>query len=162
MRKIVCCFIGHRKIEKTNALVNKLRCTIEKLIKDENVNAFLFGSKSQFNDLCYEITSELKYIYPHIVRIYVRAEFPYIDEEYRKYLLQKYEKTYFPENILNAGRASYIERNFEMINKSDFCIMYYDENYIPCNKKSTDQSGTKIAYNYAVKKKRKIINVFTA
>ena len=66
----------------------------------------------------------------------------------------------------NAGRASYVERNQEMINKSDFCIVYYDENYAPPKRKNsrrdlTDyqpKSGTKIAYDYAVKKKKIIIN----
>ena len=68
----------------------------------------------------------------------------------------------------NAGRASYVERNQEMINKSDFYIVYYDENYAPPKRKNsrrdlTDyqpRSGTKIAYDYAVKKKKKIINCF--
>jgi hypothetical protein len=61
----------------------------------------------------------------------------------------------------NAGRASYVERNQEMINKSDFCVVYYDENYAPPRRKNsrrdmTDyqpRSGTKIAYDYAVRKK---------
>jgi len=144
MKNIFCSFIGHRRIEKTNMLVNTLKHTIKKLITDENVDTFLFGSKSQFNDLCYEITSELKKEHPHIKRIYIRAEFPYIDEKYRNYLLQKYEESYFPERLINAGKASYIERNFEMINKSDFCIMYYDVNYIPCNKKVSPKAVQKL------------------
>ena len=83
-------------------------------------------------------------------------------------MLQHYEDTYFPEYMENAGRASYVERNQEMINKSDFCIVYYDENYAPPKRKNsrrdlTDyqpRSGTKIAYDYAVKKKKIIINCF--
>lgn len=55
-----CCFFGHRKINKTDELVNKLTETIEKLIVENGVGTFLFGSKSQFDDLCYEIVSELK------------------------------------------------------------------------------------------------------
>ena len=30
-----------------------------------------------------------------------------------------------------AGKASYIERNFAMIDDSDYCIFYYDNNYKP-------------------------------
>ncbi|MBR2472235.1 MAG: hypothetical protein IKB55_06085 [Clostridia bacterium] len=68
-----------------------------------------------------------------------------------------YEETYFPDHILKAGRASYVKRNYEMIDKSYFCIVYFDESYVPHSNK---KSGTKIAYEYAVKKKKEIINVF--
>ena len=50
---------------------------------------------------------------------------------------------------------SLYERNFEMINKATFCIFYYDENYIL----PKSNSGTKIAYEYAIKKKKQIINL---
>ena len=67
-----------------------------------------------------------------------------------------------------AGKASYVERNQEMINKSDFCVIYYDENYLPPRRKNSrrdlfhyqPKSGTAVAYDYAVKKKKKIINCF--
>ena len=75
----------------------------------------------------------------------------------------------YPEKIRGAGKASYVERNQEMINKSYFCVVYYDESYTPQERKNNrkaivdyqPKSGTKIAYDYAVKKKRKIINIFT-
>ena len=156
MNKNTCCFIGHRKIKITNEQKNKLRNTIEKLITQNNVDTFLFGSKGEFDELCYEITSELKQYYSHIKRVYVRAQFPYISEEYKNYLLKIYEDTYYPDKILNAGRYSYVERNFEMINNSKFCIMYFDENYLP-NKHT--KSGTKTAYAYALKKEKTIINI---
>ena len=83
-------------------------------------------------------------------------------------MLERYEDTYFPEKMSNAGKASYVERNQEMINKSGFCVVYYDENYLPPRRKNsrrelTDyqpKSGTGVAYSYAVKKKKVIINVF--
>ena len=85
----------------------------------------------------------------------MRAEFPYIDEKYQSYLLNKYDETYYPDRLLNAGRAVYVERNYEMIDKSNYCICYYDSNYKP--KKRT--SGTKIAYDYATKKGLSITNI---
>ncbi len=157
MCKNTCCFFGHRKIEITNELRKKLYNIIEKLILEESVDTFLFGSKSQFNDLCYQIICELKASYPYIKRIYVRAKFPYINDDYRAYLLQKYEETYYPDNMIKAGKSVYVERNCEMINKSRFCIIYFDKNYsLPRQKKS----GTKIACDYAMKKQRRIINLF--
>ena len=148
-----CCFIGHREINVTDELKEKLRVVIECLIVDENINKFLFGSKSQFDDLCYDIVTEIKKKYPHIKRIFVRAEYPYIDENYEAYLLESYEDTYFPKSVLGAGKASYVKRNCEMIDNSRFCILYYKEDYSPKGRKS----GTKIALAYAEKKKKTII-----
>ena len=42
----------HRKINETEELKQKLTEVIENLIVHENVDTFLFGSKSEFNDLC--------------------------------------------------------------------------------------------------------------
>ena len=163
-----CCFFGHRGIDETEELKNRLCGFVENLIVNEKVDTFFFGSKSQFDDLCHKIVTELKEKYPHIKRIYERSAFQHIPDWYEDSLLQHYEDTYFPEHMENAGRASYVERNQEMINKSDFCIVYYDENYAPPKRKNsrrdlTDyqpRSGTKIAYDYAVKKKKIIINCF--
>ena len=155
MKRNVGCFFGHRTITETEELKMKLVEIIERLITDENIDVFLFGSKSRFNDLCYEIVTEIKEKYPHIRRVYVRAEYPYISEQYKNYLLKNYEDTYYPENIMNSGKCSYVERNYEMIDNSQFCIVYYDEQNAP----TTRKSGTKIALDYANKKRKKIIRV---
>ena len=55
-----------------------------------------------------------------------------------------------------------------MIDKSNFCVVYYDETYLPPRRKNSRQnlfdyqpkSGTAVSYNYAVRKKKEIINVF--
>ena len=148
-----CCFFGHRRINETEELKAKLAEAIEKLIEEKQVDTFLFGSKSQFNSLCLSVVTEIKEKYPHIKRIYVRGEYPYINEQYKSYLLESYDDTYYPEKILNAGKATYIERNYEMIDKSHYCIVYYDR------QDTTHKSGTKIALNYAIKKRKKIVNV---
>ena len=156
MKSNVCCVFGHRTINETDELKSKLNKIIEKLIVDEKVNTFLFGSKSRFNDLCYETVTQLKEKYPHVKRIYVRAEYPYISDDYKNYLLEFYEDTYYPERIMNSGRAAYVERNCEMIDSSYFCIVYYNEAYTPATRKS----GTKLAVNYAEEQGREIINLF--
>ncbi len=161
-----CCFFGHRKINETDELKQRLYEEVEKLI-ERGVNTFLFGSKSEFNDLCYDIVTNLKEKYSNIKRVYVRAEFPHISDEYKNYLLQSYEDTYYPEKILDAGKAVYVERNYEMIDNSLFCIAYYSEEYKPAKRKNNKKdlteyqpkSGTKLAYDYAIKKKSVIINV---
>ncbi len=155
MKENTCCFFGHRTIKQTEELKIKLIDTIERLINVEKVDTFLFGSKSSFDSLCLELVTELKKKYPHIKRIYVRAEFPFIDDGYKEYLLKSYEDTYFPEKIVGSGRAVYVERNCEMINKSRFCVVYYDEENLPSKRKS----GTKIAFEYAQKQGKEIIKV---
>ena len=163
-----CCFFGHRKITETDELKSNLYSEIEKLITNEKVHTFLFGSKSQFDDLCHTIVTELKEKYPHIKRVYVRAEFPYIDDSYREYLLERFEDSYYPEKIIDAGKAAYVERNYEMIDNSSYCICYYDENYAPPRRKNSrrdlldyqPKSGTGMAFDYANKRNLMIYNVF--
>ena len=155
MKEKTCCFFGHRMINETEELKSKLFEIIEKLIVKNSVDTFLFGSKSRFNSLCQETVTEIKEKYPHIKRVYVRAEFPYISDDYKRYLLENYEDTYFPEKIINSGKAAYIERNCEMIDKSRYCIVYYDEKVAP----TTRKSGTKIALDYAIRHKKEIINL---
>ena len=162
-----CCFWGHRRINESENLKSAMCNIVSDLIENKGINTFLFGSRSQFNSLCYEIVSYLKELYPHIKRIYVRAEYANINEDYRKYLLEKYEDTYYPEKIRNSGRAVYVERNRYMIDRCSVCVVYYKNDYSPlmCKRGKTDmernrfKSGTKIAYDYALKKGRIIINI---
>ena len=151
----ICCFLGQRRIEETEELKQRLYLIIENFILKEKVATFLFGSKSQFNRLCYEQVTKIKAIYPHIKRVYVRAEFLEIDDSYKAYLHENYEDTYYPECVIGAGKAVYLKRNCEMINKSDFCVFYYDEDYLPRNRKS----GTKLAFEYAFRKNKIVFNV---
>ncbi len=149
----ICTVFGHRTINETKKLKSGVEDCIEKLITEKSVDTFLFGSKSRFDGLCLEIVTRLKEKYPHIKRIYVRAEYPYINDGYKAYLRKSYEESYYPQKLLGAGRAAYVERNYEMIERSKYCIVYYDEKNAP----TTRKSGTKIALDYAVKMKKKII-----
>ena len=112
MKDKTCCFFGHRKINETEELKSKLVEIIEKLIVDEKVDTFLFGSKSRFNSLCLELVTEIKEKYPHIKRVYVRAEYPDINEQYTNYLLECYEETYYPEHIIGSGRAAHVRKEY--------------------------------------------------
>ena len=147
-----CCFFGHREIKVTDELIEELKGIIKELITVKKVDTFLFGSKSGFNSLCYETVTEIKEEYPNIKRVYVRAEYPETDGNYEKYLLSKYEETYYPQRIKGAHRAVYIERNREMIDKSRYCVIYFDRNVAYKNRRS----GTKSALCYAKGEKRDI------
>lgn len=149
-----CCFVGHRKIEISEKLIKKVTALIESLIQNKAVSTFLFGSRSEFDDLCYKIVSKLKEKYPYIKRIFVRGEYEYINNQYKNYLLESYEDTFYPAKIHGAGRLSYVLRNQAMIDASDFCIFYYRKDYKLIS--TTTKSGTMTAFNYAQKKKKQI------
>ena len=153
MQEYTACFFGHRTIDETEDLKRSLTSVIENLITAEGVDTFLFGSKSRFDSLCLELVTALKEKYPHLKRIYVRAEYPEITEEYKAYLLRSYEDTYYPEKLRNAGKAAYVERNRNLIDRSRFCIVYYSETHSP----TTRKSGTKLALDYAMKKGSRIL-----
>ena len=153
MQAYTCCVLGHRKIEEGEALEQPVYKWAEKLVLEEGVHTFLFGSKSQFNHLCYTQVTKLKEKYPEIRRIYVRAEFPEISDDYERYLLERYEGTFYPSAAVGAGKAVYIKRNFAMIDKSRFCIVYYKRDHALLKR----TSGTKLALEYALRQKREII-----
>ncbi len=165
----ICCFLGHRKIDNADKIAAELYTVAEHLITDNNITTFLFGSKSQFDRLCHKVITELKERYPNIQRIYVRAEYQHIDDNYTDYLLESYEETYYSNKAIGGGKAVYVERNCEMIDKSDICIMYYKEDYQPPMRKNSKRdlfayqpkSGTAIAYEYAKRKHKEIINLAT-
>ena len=58
MGVMTCSFFGHRKIDITEELKQKVEEVIKDLIVNHNVQIFLFGSRSNFDDLCFEIVSE--------------------------------------------------------------------------------------------------------
>ena len=156
-----CSFFGHRDTPQTEELKQKVKETVERLIVEEGVDTFLFGSRSKFDGLCLLVVAELKKKYTHIKRVYVRSQYPYIDKLYKAYLLGFYDDTIIPNRVGKAGRASYVERNQEMIDASDFCVFYYNPSYLPPKRKYAKRdisdyqpkSGTALAFNYANSRK---------
>lgn len=162
-----CSFFGHRNTKETPELCSELRKTVVYLIREKEVQWFLFGSRSSFDDLCLRTVTELQADYPEIKRMYVRSNHPYIEKQDKEYLLERYDDTLMPNRIKNAGRAVYVERNQEIINASDFCVFYYDTEYKPPLRKGSGKgdsyqpkSGTRMAYQYAVQKKKEIVNLY--
>lgn len=176
-----CCFIGHRKIEVSNLLEEKLKRVLIYLIEKQGVTNFLFGSKSQFNDFCHVVVTKLqqKYFYIKKIAYTCKSESVILSSEkekweqiYSKFFKKQinlfcYEQEAMYKTKYKSNKASYIERNFAMIDDSDFCVFYYDEKYFPpqkdSNKKSyinsNKKSGTKIAYQYAKRKNKRIIRI---
>lgn len=150
-------FIGHRKIENTEILKQKLTDIITTLIKNDGADIFLFGSKSMFDDICLEVVTKLKEYYSLIKRIYVRSAEEHISEQYKDYLLTLYDKTFFSDKVSGAGYRSYVKRNQVMIDMCDVLITYFNKDY---KLLASRKSGTRSAVEYALKKKKRIINLY--
>ena len=178
LKNYSCCFIGHRKIEINDDLKREIYNFIENLITKENVDTFLFGSRSEFNDLCCVLVNDLKAKYPNIKKIAYtcKSETVFVESDrdlwtsVYNYLGEKgLNFITFDKEIKIEGnfKSSYIARNYKMIDDSDFCVFYYDKNYevqLKINNKNNfinkkSNSGTMLAYKYA-RKHNKIIKNF--
>ena len=187
MESKACCFIGHRKIEKSVELTQRVRAVINDLIENKGVTTFLFGSRSEFDDLCHSIVTELQKNNPQIKRIMYtsRSEYACMKEEKeereriaravtkRDIKYKDYDGAMMSDRLWSAGKASYVERNQDMIDASDYCVFYYNPQYLPPKRKYSKRdvceyqpkSGTALAYEYAWNRKRAqklvcIINVW--
>ena len=181
MNNLVCSFFGHRKINVTPELKQKITDIVEDFIINHNVSIFLFGSRSEFNYLCHLVVTELKKKYPKIKRIlYTCKNETCVLESEREKLEKIYssvcnkevhllgvEQEYEHRTKFIAGKASYVERNQAMINDSDYCVFYYDKNYQLDIKRYSKydvrcyqpKSGTALAYAYAKQKKKVLFNI---
>lgn len=179
--KSVCSFFGHRTIPNKEEIIAPLIEKIENLIANHNVDTFLFGSRSEFNTLCHQLVTELKEKYPFIKRVAytcrsetctLESERAHWEEVYSYFRKEKVtllgvEEECEHKTKWDSGRASYVERNQAMIDDSDYCIFYYDENYKPEMRKYSKRSfgyyqpksGTALAYSYAKQKKKCIIRL---
>ncbi len=165
-----CCFIGHRKIEDHEAVFEKVKAVVEDLIINQNVRFFYFGSRSEFDDICHRAVTELQERYPFLVRINYNCKSEYVVKKEEKEELERIRKAIgktdrplkdfdgakASERRLRAGRASYVERNEEMIADSDICVFFYREGTLPI---AHQKSGTQIAFAYALAKKKPILNL---
>lgn len=155
---MTCCFIGHRRIKHKKELASRLRDNICYLL-EQGVATFLFGDHSEFNTLCYEVVSELREVYPKIRRIHYRTDYPDADAYTMQFLLDGYEDSICPDGVAAAGKAAYVERNQAMIQASDFCVFYFNNEYLPASRKESKKaitsyqpkSGTGIAFDYMLK-----------
>ena len=53
----------------------------------------------------------------------------------------------------SAGRAAYVERNYWMINDSDFVVVHLEEG------RNDGKSGSRLAYKYSLKQKKSMLTV---
>lgn len=66
----------------------------------------------------------------------------------RDVYVPEYEDIKRSDRVDSAGRASYVVRNYWMVENSDYVIIYIKKNY----SLSRSISGTWVVYQYAIKK----------
>ena len=148
-------------------LRSALRALLLELIR-AGATEFAFGDHSQFNDLCYDAVTALREEYPQLRRVKYRTGDPELSDYAKRFFLDGYEDSICPAGAAAAGRAAYIQRNEAMIRDSDVCVFYYDPVYSPPRRRAskhsvTDyqpQSGTAVAYAYAVKQGKRVVNLW--
>ena len=142
------CFIGHRNIGKI--IYYKLKAEIEKLIKN-GCKYFMMGTHGEFDQIALSCCKELKETYNDITIEIVLTNLNILKNElfcpnYEdiKTVYYDIEEVYYKRRILTS--------NYKMVQNCDILICYVDNRI--------NWSGAKKIYNYAVKNKKKIINLF--
>ena len=147
-----CSFFGHSEINVTDSLKNKLKEVLEDMIKNREYGYFYFGGFGKFDDLCWEIVTQLKQKYPFINRIYCLSDYRHLrknkrpawlrDEDYEEFVYLDLDNEYWYTRIYF--------RNIRMIEISDFVIFYVER---------TENSGAYKAMKYAMKHNKCYINM---
>lgn len=149
--KSSCSFFGHRKINISAQLREKLSTILESLIKNGCID-FYFGGFGEFDDLCYSIISKLKTNYDHIRRIYCICDQRLERSGKRPKWLNdnNYEEIIYIEPSFNWWYQRIYFRNIEIIEKSDIVIFFVEK---------TAHSGAYKALQYVQKRKKEFINI---
>ncbi len=152
-----CANFGHREIKVDKNLLLKLRDYIELLVIKEGITTFIFGSKSMFYEYCW---IAINILIPYLKRIVLDCQH---EHSLKLEDIDSFENQIYYDEVLksnrsiNAGKYTYINRNYEMIDVSDVVLFYYNKEYVP---KRNTRSGTSLAYQYAKQKNKRIYNLF--
>lgn len=146
----VCSCFGHFDVEITRELEERTSEEIDKAIAD-GFRIFLFGGRSDFDSLVYDLVSKKRAELPElgIKRVFC---FP-LEKHLRKppvwFEKKEYESIECPMKEFDWWYTSIYYRNCAMIAQSDLVLFYVKE---------SENSGAYKAYEYAVKSHKNFIN----
>ena len=149
--KICSCF-GHSDVDITDDLIARTRIEIDRAI-DDGVRIFLFGGRSDFDDLCYRLVTEKRSANPqlNLKRVFC---FP-LDKQLRKpprwFIRREYESYDCPMKHFDYWYSAIYYRNLAMIDQSDLILFWVEKR---------ENSGAYKTYEYAAKKRKRIVNLF--
>lgn len=148
-----CSCFGHSDVEITDDLRARTRKEIDRAV-DDGVRIFLFGGRSDFDDLCYDLVTEKKNANPglDIKRVFCFA----LDDQLRKpprwFIKKEYEALECPAKDFDYWYTAIYYRNLAMIDRSDLILFFVERR---------ENSGAYKTYQYAVKKHKCFVNLFT-
>lgn len=117
---MVCTFFGHREINDSKELAEKLYETLSYLIENKGVRDFYVGHNGGFDRLVIEALRKLSKKYE--IKYSVVLAYMNLNKEYYDY---NFLETIYPENLEKAPlRFAIDKRNRWMISKSDIVITY--------------------------------------
>ena len=150
----ICSFFGHRDVEITEELSATATNLILQSIQS-GCRIFYFGGYGEFDWLCYRIVTEYKTENPSldIKRIYCVAREEYLRKRARYFKREDYEDVIFLAPAFSGWYKSIYFRNCAMIDESDRIIFYAEDR---------KDSGAYKAYRYAVKRKKAVVNLWSA
>ncbi len=147
-----CAVFGHRTIQTSIDLENKLFQTLEDVI-NKGCAIFYFGGFGMFDELCHKIVSKLKITHTHIKRIFCLSDPRHLKISKRPKWLKSedYEDFVYLDLEFDWWYQRIYYRNCAIIDKSDIVIFFAEER---------ESSGAYKALKYAKQKKKAIINLF--
>lgn len=163
MKYKTCCFIAPYSTRLSDDDIKKLELILNDIVINANVRTFLFGFQTDIDFVCYRILKNIKDKYPNIKLIYLQKGFKNLIKKNYKDKFKLYDKSYYPKKDACTGELSPFKRHEIYIDNSDYCIFYqrkddkdikvFDSSNLPLDIDKT------IAYNYAMQKKKEIINI---
>ena len=147
-----CSVFGHRKINITKEIEEKLYFIFEELIKN-GCEIFYFGGFGEFDELCHEVITKLKETYTQIKRIYCLSDRRHLKLSKRPCWLKNedYEEFIYIDLDFDWWYQRLYYRNCAIIDKSDVVIFYVEKR---------EDSGAYKAYKHANRKKKTIFNIY--
>ncbi len=148
-----CSCFGHFDVDITDDLIARTRIEIDKAVAD-GVRVFLFGGRSDFDDLCYDLVTENKNANPrlNIKRVFCFALDKQLQKPPRWFIRKEYEAFECPPKAFDYWYTAIYYRNLTMIDQSDLILFWVEQRA---------NSGAYKTYQYAVNKHKNIVNLFT-
>jgi uncharacterized phage-like protein YoqJ len=151
----ICCFTGHRDIEKISpsVLFERLEKNIIDLIENEGVTDFRAGGARGFDSMAALVVLTLKEKYPHIkLHLILPCKnqdkgFKLVEKQVYKYNLVHADSVFYVSEKYYAGVM--LDRNRKLVDGADVCVAFMNRL----------TGGTYYTVNYARKNKLDVRNL---
>lgn len=126
------------------------------MVVKDGAREFLFVGDGAFDFACWVVVFKLKMRYTDIRRIYARTKYQDGDKQLQK-IMQMYEDTFLPDEVLNAGMLAEAVRNQVMVDKCDILVTYFNNKKLPTPRIVAYEET---AAEYAQKSGKRVVNFF--